>query len=178
MNYFDLAVQTGLRPSEQVALKWQAINGEYIYIGLSRVRNLEKTELKNEYSRRDIELRPAMRHVLDKQREQVKDYDSPYVFITPKGTPIIQDRLREQWAKAMKASGLPYRRMYETRHTFASWALGAGELPGWVARTLGHADTSMVYRHYARHIKNLTRQDGSAFEKLYIEMTREGGDEI
>jgi integrase len=68
----------------------------------------------------------------------------------------------------MKASS-EYRRMYETRQTFASWALGAGELPEWVARTLGHADTSMVYRTYCRYIPNLTRQDGSAFERQYTE---------
>ncbi|MBW2634007.1 MAG: site-specific integrase, partial [Deltaproteobacteria bacterium] len=147
LNYFEFAVLTGLRPSEQVALKWKAINDEYIHIGLSRVRNQEKVDLKNEYSRRDIELQQPMRVILDRQREQVEEIESPYVFLTPKGTPIIQDRLREQWAKAMKASGLPYRRMYETRHTFASWALAAGESSGWVARTLGHADTSMVYRH-------------------------------
>jgi len=178
LNYFDFAVQTGLRPSEQVALKWNAIHVKHIDIVLSRVRNREKTDLKNEHSRREIELRPEMSKVLDNQREQVKDIDSPYVFLTPIGTPIIQDRLREQWAKAMKASGLPHRRMYETRHTFASWALQAGELPGWVAKTLGHADTSMIHRHYARHIKHPTRQDGSAFELRYRQMTQEGGDEF
>ena len=58
-----------------------------------------------------------------------------------------------------------YRRMYETRHTFASWALAAGETPEWVARTLGHVDTSMVYQTYGRFIPNLTRKDGSAFEQ-------------
>jgi len=57
--------------------------------------------------------------------------------------------------------------MYETRHTFASWALAAGESPEWVARTLGHVNTAMVYRTYGRYIPNLTRQDGSAFERLY-----------
>ena len=59
--------------------------------------------------------------------------------------------------------------MYETRHTFASWALAAGELPEWVARTLGHVDTSMVFRTYGRYIPNLTRLDGSAFERFYNE---------
>lgn len=65
--------------------------------------------------------------------------------------------------------------MYETRHTFASWALGAGESPEWVARTLGHVDTTMVYKVYGRYIPNLTRQDGSAFERLYVgsEMKKE-----
>ena len=79
--------------------------------------------------------------------------------------------LRELWARAMAKSGLKHRRMYETRHTFASWALGSGELPEWVARTLGHVDTSMVYRTYGRYIPNLTRHDGSAFEQLYSEST-------
>ena len=67
----------------------------------------------------------------------------------------------------MEKSGLPFRRMYEMRHTFASWALSKGEAPEWVARTLGHVDTSMVYRTYSRYIPNLTRQDGSALEEMF-----------
>jgi len=78
---------------------------------------------------------------------------------------LFEDKLRKMWERAVKKSGLKYRRMYEVRHTFASWALAAGESPGWVAMTIGHVDTSMVYRIYARYIKNLTRKDGSAFEK-------------
>jgi integrase len=64
--------------------------------------------------------------------------------------------------------------MYETRHTFASWALAAGESAQWVAETLGHVDTSMVYRTYGRYIPNLTRRDGSAFERRYGETIKEG----
>ena len=66
------------------------------------------------------------------------------------------------WARVIKKSGIRYRRMYECHHTFASWALAAGETPEWVARTLGHVDTSMVYKTYGRYIPNLTRRDGSA----------------
>ncbi|MDX9823164.1 MAG: hypothetical protein RBT20_14615, partial [Syntrophales bacterium] len=67
-----------------------------------------------------------------------------------------------------------YRRMYETRHTFASWALAAGESPEWVARTLGHVNTSMVFKTYGRYIPNLTRQDGSAFERQFNEEVLQG----
>jgi len=169
--YFEFAVQTGLRPSEQVALKWIAIDEEFIHIELSRVRNIEKEDLKTEDSRRRIEIRPAMRAVLFKQWELTKDFNRPYVFINTQRRPILQDKLREIWVKAMKKSGLRHRRMYETRHTFASWALAAGESAQWVARTLGHVDTSMVYKTYGRYIPNLTRRDGSAFEKLYSEST-------
>jgi integrase len=71
----------------------------------------------------------------------------------------------------MKKSGIPYRRMYETGHTFASWDLVSGEMPEWVARTLGHVDTSMIYKTYSRYIPNLTKVDGSEFEKRYTEAT-------
>lgn len=59
--------------------------------------------------------------------------------------------------------------MYETRHTFASWALALGEVPEWVARTLGHVDTSMVYKTYGRYIPSLTKMNGSAIEKQFAE---------
>jgi integrase len=175
-NYFEFAVQTGLRPSEQVALKWTAVDEKFIHIELSRVRNREKEDLKTEDSRRRIEIRPGMRDALLKQWEQTKDLNRPYVFINTFGRPILQDKLREMWARVIKKSGIRYRRMYECRHTFASWALAAGETPEWVARTLGHVDTSMVYKTYGRYIPNLTRRDGSAFEKLYSESTNKSMD--
>jgi integrase len=65
--------------------------------------------------------------------------------------------------------------MYEIRHTFASWALAAGETPEWVARTLGHVTTAMIYKTYGRYIPNLTRQDGSALESLLAGTANEKG---
>jgi len=167
--YFQFAVQTGLRPSEQVALKWTAIDETSVHVELSRVKNLEKTDLKTAASYRSISLRPAMKKTLDDQLKLTAEFQSPYVFINLYGRPISQDKLYEVWTRAMGKSGLRYRRMYETRHTFASWALASGESPEWVARTLGHVDTTMVYRTYGRYIPNLTRRDGSAFEKRFTE---------
>lgn len=36
--------------------------------------------------------------------------------------------------------------MYQTRYTFASNALAAGEAPSWVAAMLGHASPEMLFR--------------------------------
>ncbi|MBT6339040.1 MAG: hypothetical protein HOJ48_07065 [Desulfobacula sp.] len=74
----------------------------------------------------------------------------------------------------MQKTKLQHRRMYDTRHTFASWALAAGESPEWVARTLGHVNTSMVYKTYGRYIPNLKRKDGSSFEKQFTRPIIEG----
>ncbi len=167
--YFEFAVQTGLRPSEQVALKWSAVRNRFIDIELSRVRGREKTDMKTEGSQRRIEIRPVMREILDRQQEITQHFSSEYVFLNLYGRPINQDKLREMWHLIIKKSGLAHRRMYETRHTFASWALAAGESPEWVAQILGHVDTSMIHRTYGRWIPNLTRRDGSAFEKQFLE---------
>jgi integrase len=101
-----------------------------------------------------------MKKILDMQKDLTAALQSPYVFVNTEGRPILQDKLRELWMRVLKKSGVAYRRMYETRHTFASWAVRAGESPDWVARALGHVDTSMVYRVYGRYIPNLTRKDG------------------
>jgi len=59
-----------------------------------------------------------------------------------------------------------YRTMYQTRHTFATLMLAAGEDIGWVAKQLGHSSVEMVIRRYHRFIPNLTRRDGSAATRL------------
>ncbi|MEN8211620.1 MAG: tyrosine-type recombinase/integrase, partial [Thermodesulfobacteriota bacterium] len=113
-------------------------------------------------SRRMIQIRPTLRKILDRHWKQAKEFQSPYVFINNFHRPVLQDRARAVWERAMKKSGQRYRRMYETRYTFASWALAAGETSEWVARTLGHVNTSMIYKTYSRYIANLKRNDGTA----------------
>jgi integrase len=63
---------------------------------------------------------------------------------------------------------LRLRRPYQTRHTAATLWLASGESPQWIARQLGHASTEMLFKVYARYVPNLTRQDGSAFERLLL----------
>ena len=39
----------------------------------------------------------------------------------------------------------------------------------WIANQMGHASTEMLFKVYSRYVPNLTRNDGSAFEKLLAE---------
>ena len=52
------------------------------------------------------------------------------------------------------------------RHTAATLWLASGEAPEWIARQLGHTSTEMLFRVYSRFVPNLTRQDGSAIDRL------------
>ncbi len=134
---------------------------------LSRVKGYEKEDLKTESSRRSIENLPAVRKILEKQRKLSARFKSDYVFVNTHGRVINQDKMRQLWEQTEKKAGLEHRRMYELRHSFASWALAADEQPGWVAKTLGHSDLTMVYTVYARYIPSLKKDDGGKFEQLY-----------
>ncbi len=71
--------------------------------------------------------------------------------------------LRERVWKALAKAKLRRRTFYQTRRTFASNALAAGEAPMWVARMLGHKSAEILFQVYARYIPNRTRWDGTAF---------------
>ena len=67
-------------------------------------------------------------------------------------------RPRRVWYPTLMKATLSRRTMYQTRHTFASNALAAGEkhLRGW------RRCSEMLFSVYARFIPNRTRRDGSA----------------
>ena len=88
-------------------------------------------------------------------------------FCRPEGTPIRHSNFRNRvWNPLLRHLGYEMRTPYHTRHTAASLWLAAGESPEWIARQLGHSNTEMLFRVYSRYAPNLTRDDGSAFDRL------------
>jgi len=83
----------------------------------------------------------------------VPDPGRDYVFtMPPSGRCVDPNRLREQvWNRTLARARLRRRTMYETRHSFASNALAAGEPPSWVAAMLGHTTPEMLFSVSALH---------------------------
>jgi integrase len=164
--YFFTAFFTGMRPGEQIALRWDDIDfpGRTISIRRSRVKGIEGSP-KTGSSYRDIEIFPPLLDVLRAHEAKTRlKFRSPYVFTSREGGPIDLDNLRNRiWYKTLKRARIRPRRMYETRHTFATLMLSSGENPHWIARMMGHASTDMLFKRYSRWIPNLTHRDGSAF---------------
>lgn len=71
--------------------------------------------------------------------------------------------ISDRWDAAIKKSGIRRRTPYQTRHTFACWALSAGANPTFIASQLGHEDAQMVYRVYSSWIREF---DGDQVEML------------
>ncbi|MDB9958716.1 tyrosine-type recombinase/integrase [Oceanospirillaceae bacterium] len=67
----------------------------------------------------------------------------------------------------MKKVGVCNRVPYQTRHTFASQMMAAGEDHGFIAQQMGHADIGVTLKYYARFIKNTGGKHGSKLEAAY-----------
>ena len=169
--WFTVAFYTGARPGELIALRWADLDSPQatLRIRASRRRGRE-TGPKTAASVRDLDLMPPVLEALRLQRTQQAARrlklglgQSDYVFMGRDGGIVDLSALRQRvWDPTLTRAGLRRRNLYQTRHSFASNALAAGENPAWVQRQLGHTTPAMLFKTYAKYIPSLTRKDGSA----------------
>ena len=166
-GYFTTRFFTGMRTGEIDGLKWKYVDFEKRLIMVREtVVNGEDEYTKTDGSQRDIQMNQL---VFDALKEQHKATGalSEYVFCNRHGTPLAHKNVtRRVWYPLLRHLGLAERRPYQCRHTAATLWLASGEAPEWIARQLGHTTTEMLFRVYSRYVPNLTRRDGSAFERL------------
>ncbi len=175
-NYFTTRFFTGMRTGEVHGLKWKYIDFErrLILVRESIVLG-EEDELKTDGSNRDIQISQVVFEALQAQY-LVTGNTSAYVFCNQAGKPIDNKNfINRVWSPLLRHLGLVHRRAYQMRHTAATLWLASGEAPEWIARQLGHTSTEMLFRVYSRYVPNLTRNDGSAMDRL-LTSTFVGGD--
>jgi integrase len=167
-NYYTVRFFSGMRTGEVDGLQWQHVDftRRQILIRQALVEGrLEYT--KNDGSFRTIEMSQLVFDALMDQRKSTGSQS--FVFCSRTGGPLNHSNVTKRiWYPLLRHLGLRKRRPYQTRHTAATLWLASGESPEWIARQMGHTTTEMLFRVYSRYVPNLTRQDGSAFERLLI----------
>ncbi len=165
-NYYAVRFFTGMRTGEIDGLQWR-------YVDFDRREILVRQALvdgelgatKTGGSARDILMSGPVHEALAEQHKATGHQD--FVFCNIAGNPLCHRNVTKRvWYPILRHLGLRKRRPYNSRHTAATLWLASGENPEWVARQLGHTTTEMLFRRYSRFIPNLTRRDGSAFERL------------
>ncbi|QTO97810.1 tyrosine-type recombinase/integrase [Helicobacter pylori] len=148
--FLTVAFFTGLRTGEQLALTWEDIdfNEKKIVINKSLNELGSITTPKNKPSVREVDLLEPVGKIL-KELQASEPENKKFVFISmPKRSTMFQIAFR----KLLKALNLKERKLYTTRHTFASLMLSQGEEPMWVSKTLGHKDLNTTYSTYSHYI--------------------------
>lgn len=167
VDYLIVRFYTGMRSGEVHGLKWKLIDWERRQILIRETFSNGRTEYtKTDGSQRAIDMTSLVLEALKRQKGAALP-GADYVFTNSAGGAIDNKNfVTRVWNEALKKAGVPLRRPYQARHTFATLMLAAGENPEWIARQLGHTTTEMLFKVYSRYVPNLTRRDGAAFEQL------------
>ncbi|GAA7288309.1 hypothetical protein HpM018_14790 [Helicobacter pylori] len=139
-----------MRTGEQLALLWEDIdfNNKTITINKSLNELGQITSPKNKPSVREVDLLEPVEKIL-KELKTSEPENKKFIFISmPKRSTMFQRAFRA----LLKALNLKDRKLYTTRHTFASLMLSQGEEPMWVSKTLGHKDLNTTYKTYSHYI--------------------------
>jgi integrase len=141
------AAATGMRPGEWVVLEHRDIDhvGRVAYVNRSFGKG-RLTSPKTEASRRAVPLQARALAALD----QLPTGDAgDLLFRAEHGGYLDLHNLRNRnWKPAQRAVGIePFRRIYDLRHTFATFALRAGISTFELSRYMS-ASLTMIDRHY------------------------------
>jgi integrase len=177
---FALALTTGMRPSEYLALKWQDIDWDRGTVSV--VRTLERvrggwrfSETKRARSRRIIKLQEwVLRALKVFQSKTIQRIGwswpdaAELLFTTPAGGPISSDKLAKGFKATLRQAELPIIRLYDLRHTAATLALAAGVPPKVVAEQLGHASAAFTLDVYSHLLPHMQEQAAMKVEEILL----------
>lgn len=141
------AAATGLRPGEWFALERRDIDRDAHVLYVRRAyRNGRVKTPKTQASLRAVPLQANALAALDRLSSEL---ESPLVFPSPTGGYFDLHNFRNRhWRPAQHAAGIePLRRVYDLRHTFATFALRAGVSTFDLSRYMG-TSLAMIDRHY------------------------------
>jgi integrase len=177
--YFTVRFFTGMRTGEVHGLKWKYVDFERrLILVRETVVDGEESYTKTDSSQREIQMSQLVFDALKAQETRTGKV-SAFVFCNREGLSLDYKNVNNRvWKPLLRHLGLKVRRPYQCRHTAATLWLGAGENPEWIARQLGHTTTEMLFRVYSRYVPNLTRRDGSAFERMLIATLGDGQAQI
>jgi len=182
-NYDEFRFFTGLRPSEQVALRVSDFDPVHGTISITKAcvggitRDCTKTG-----EDRQVHLNPRALQLLHRQlalREALISggkIEHDYLFFKENGEPIRNlQYAHSRWRRTLlRLPGIRYRKPYCARHSSVSWNLMTGHSALWVAKQHGHSIATML-RAYAAWTEGSMESDLDVIRAAMVSAPRTGG---
>jgi integrase len=181
-----LALTTGMRRGELLALRWQDIDFQdkslRIRHTVDRItgHGYVENEPKTPTSRRKIVLPNFVIDVLKQHRAYqlearlkagVAWQDKDLVFCNTHGGYLSPDYLLEVFQKLLEDAGLPYIRFHDLRHSAATILLSMGVHPKVVQELLGHSKVGITLDIYSHVLPSMQRIAMDGMDELFGEQS-------
>lgn len=167
--FFEFSFYTGMRPGEAMALRWAEVDMRKKTARVCRIRIYGKIQERTKTkTSREVLLNDRAIKALEKAKP-LTAARSDYVF-APEGSGDKSEMFirsetgpKRYWLSALRKLGIRHRRMYDTRHTYATMCLMSGMNPAFIAAQLGHS-AQVLLSTYAKWISSPS--DWAELEKL------------
>lgn len=173
INYFRLAVVTGLRPGELLALEWKHVSGNKILVRGSINKYGQLTDGKNKNAIREEPMTALAKSILDAQKKQLKNAGviSNYVFPRENGFVPSQTMLLKHWYRYQVSHDIERISLYELRHTFTSIMAGRSGMTIQELRSvMGHSVNMDTLGVYSKELSDaditISTKVNAAFESI------------
>ena len=156
-------VGTGLRPEELFGLHRSDIDKEAKTLTVRR--RYSGFQIKPGGKTGQERTVPLRQRVLDAIDAMPPRIDTPILFPAARGGYIDSERFRHrEWTPALRAAGVDHRRIYDCRHTFATWAIRDGIPTLTLAKIMG-TSVMQLEDTYVRWLKSDADRLRNIFEK-------------
>ncbi|MCG0275623.1 MAG: site-specific integrase [Thermosediminibacteraceae bacterium] len=176
-----LAVRTGMRRGELLALRWKDIDEKNKIIkvrqtlGYTPERGIFFKAPKTKKSVRNIDVSDDVIKVLKNHRRQQHEKklllgpnynDYNLVFCQDNGLPMHPDTISSWFPEFLERIGLPRLNFHCLRHTHASLLLKAGVDVKIISERLGHSSVRITYDIYSHLMPGMQRTAAEKLEQL------------
>lgn len=155
---------TGARPNEVIGLQWKHITPKYIRFEQGVVISEDGLVLKDglkTQAKRSFPITDQVQEILLAVKQDTGSSNpDDFIFVSPRGKFIDQHNFATRaWKSILKKCQIPYRKPYQTRHTFISLCVEAHINSTAIARWTG-TSSRMIDKHYgATNFTNLVPPD-------------------
>ncbi len=182
-SLFELALMSGARISELLAIRWQDVSFERKVLSIRQAMQVTANGIapgnpKTKAGIRDIPLDDAMFESIKNHRvkmaEEALAMGAPWnneldlVFVSNAGTPLSVSNIRRRDFKPLsKRANLPAKlRLHDLRHFFASYNLSRGVPVTVVSKVMGHSSPAVTHSIYAHCIPGDERSIATTMSEL------------